>query len=171
MSESKWYALFVKTGEEENVKKRLIYRIGDRNIRVVVPRRCMRERKQGVWSYKIRPLFPGYILLNGILSGSDCELFNDVPGVIHLIRDRDGPQEISENEMRIIGRLICNDDIIGDSYAYFEGGSIKVTGGPLMGLEGYIAAVDKRKGRAKVQLNIMGQPRIVELSIAFVVPA
>ncbi|MGI6123849.1 MAG: antiterminator LoaP, partial [Acetivibrionales bacterium] len=171
MSKSKWYALFVKTGEEENIKKRLVYRIGDRDIKVVVPKRCMRERKQGVWEYKIRTLFPGYILLKGTLSKTDCELFNDVPGVIRLIKDRDGPTEISENEMRIISQLMCNDDVIGSSYAYYEGGSIIVTGGPLLGLEGYIIAVDKRKGRAKVRLNIMGQPRTVELSIAFVVPA
>jgi transcriptional antiterminator NusG len=131
----------------------------------------MRERKQGVWSNKIRTLFPGYILLNGIISFNDYELFHDVPGVIRLIKDRDGPKEISETEMRVIGKLICNNDIIGESYAYFEGRSIIVTGGPLLGLDGYIVTVDKRKGRAKVRLNIMGQPRIVELSITFVLPA
>lgn len=171
MQGENWYALFVKTGEEDNVKDRLMFRIGDRGIRVVVPKRCIRERKQGIWENKIRTLFPGYILLSGNISYKEYDLFSNVPGVIRLLKDKNGPMEISRYEMSIINQLICNNDIIGYSSAYFEGGRIIITDGPLLGLEGYIVAVDKRKGRAKVRLNIMGQPRVVELSISFVLPA
>ena len=68
IQDKKWYALFVKTGEEENVKSRIMYRLGDKDINVIVPKRCVRERRQGKWENKIRILFPGYILLNGNIS-------------------------------------------------------------------------------------------------------
>lgn len=171
MKSEEWYALFVKTGEEDNIKERLMFRLKDSGIRAVVPKRCMRERRQGKWENKIRTLFPGYILLNGNISECNYDLFNNVPGVIRLLKDHSGPKEINPHEMIIINRLICNNDIIGFSSAYFEGESIVVTNGPLLGMEGNIIAVNKRKGRAKVRLNIMGEPRIVELCISFVIPA
>ena len=49
-----WYALFVVTGEEEKVKKRLDYRLqGD--LRIIVPKRKLRERRNGQWHNVIRP--------------------------------------------------------------------------------------------------------------------
>jgi transcriptional antiterminator NusG len=35
-------------------------------------------------------------------------------------------------------------------------------------MEGYIKSIDKRKGRVKVVLNLMGEQRTVELSIRMV---
>ena len=101
----------------------------------------------------------------------DYEFFNNVPGVIKLLKDGEGPQEISKHEISIISQLIQSGDTIGFSNAHFEGERIVITSGPLHGMDGYIMAIDKRKGRAKVRLNIMGQPRVVELSIVFVLPA
>jgi hypothetical protein len=41
-----WYALFVLTGEEENVDKWLHYFFGN-ELRTVIPKRKLTERKQG----------------------------------------------------------------------------------------------------------------------------
>lgn len=40
-----WYALFVMTGKEDILKERLQYRLRDKNLRVIVPKRRLREKK------------------------------------------------------------------------------------------------------------------------------
>jgi transcriptional antiterminator NusG len=168
--ERKWYAVFVATGEEEKVKERIHFRIND-ELKALVPKRRMRERKEGKWQERIRPLFPGYVLLNGQIDNRTHNLISDIPGVIRLLKDTNGPQEIHENEIWVLRRLIAENEIIGCSKLYVHDEKIKVVEGPLMGLEGYIKAVNKRKGRVKVFLNLMGEPRIVELCITMVQPA
>ncbi len=169
-TEEKWYALFVATGDEDKVKERINFRMQNR-VRAIVPKRRMKERKDGKWEYKIRILFPGYVLLNGVITNENYETVRDIPGVIRLLRDNDGLQQISEKEIEIISRLTTESEVIGSSTIYESGGRIIVIDGPLYGLEGSIQSVDKRKGRVKVTLNLMNEQRIVELSVALVQPA
>lgn len=166
--QSNWYAVFVVTGDEDNVKERLVYKFKQSDLKVVIPKRRLRERKDGIWYTKIRTLFPGYILINGEIHIEDYELLKKVPGVIKLLGDKGKPVEISWYEMDVITRLICDNEIIGCSRIQLENQKIVVIDGPLLGLDGYIESIDKRKGRAKVRLNLMGEPRMVELSIAMV---
>ncbi len=165
-----WYALFVATGEEEKVKERINFRLNSR-LRAIVPKRRMTERKLGKWEDKLRTLFPGYILLNGVISNETYDIVRDIPGVIRLLKDSDGPQQIRQSEIEIIGRLTSDSEIIECSKIYVIGGRVVVVEGPLYGLEGFIQSVDTRKGRVKVVLNLMSEPRTVELSVALVQPA
>lgn len=169
-TKEKWYALFVATGEEDKIKARINYKL-EGEMRAIVPKRRMRERRNGKWEEKLRTLFPGYILLNGRMNCEVCNLMREVPGVFRLLSNGDGPQEIYESEIDIIGRLTADGEIIGSSRVCVEGGNVVVMDGPLFGLGGYIKAIDKRKGRVKVILNLMGEPRTVELSVALVQPA
>lgn len=167
----KWYALFVATGQEDDVKERLKFRFDENELKVLVPKRKMRERKNGKWDYKLRILFPGYVLLNGRIQTDEYYRLKDIPGVIKLLKDKYDPLEIDESEIEIIGKLICNNEVIGISDVYVEGGRISVIDGPLVGMEGLIKAFDRRKGRVKLLLNLLGEPRVVELSVSMVQPA
>jgi len=51
-----------------------------------------------------------------------------------------------------------------------KGGSVVVVDGPLTSMEGLIVDINRRKARAKVRLNFMGEPRIVELGISVLQP-
>jgi len=152
---------------EDKVKERIHFRFKD-ELKALVPKRRMRERKEGKWDDKIRILFPGYVLLNGHLNNNRYNLIKDIPGVIKLLKNSDGPQEIDEHEIWIIGKLSADNEIIGHSSIYVQGGEVVVIEGPLLGLEGIIQSVDKRKGRVKVVFNLMGEPRVVELSVLMV---
>lgn len=167
-TKSNWYALFVATGDEDNVKERLVYRFSHSNLKILVPKRRLRERKNGIWHTKIKPLFPGYLLLNGEIKREEYGLLRKVPGVIKLLGDKDKPTEIKGHEIEIIRKLTCGSEIIECSGIQSENQEVIVIDGPLVGLEGYIDSIDRRKGRAKVRLNLMGEPRIVELSITMV---
>ncbi len=162
-----WYAVFVATGEEDKVKARINFRMQGR-LRAIVPKRRLKERKDGKWEDKIRTLFPGYILLSGLISDDIYDLVRDIPGVIRFLRDKDGPLQIHKSEIEVISRLTCDCEIIGYSRVYVTGEKVMVIDGPLYGMEGSIKSIDKRKGRVKVLLNLMNEQRLVELSVALV---
>lgn len=165
-----WYALFVTTGNEDKVKERINFRMKGR-IRAVVPKRRIRERKDGKWEDKVRTLFPGYILLNGTISYETYNMLRGIPDVIRLLRDSDGPLQIQKTEVEVICKLTADSEIIECSSVYVAGGKVMVVDGPLYGLEGFIRSIDKRKGRVKVMLTLMSESRLVELSVALIHPA
>lgn len=167
----KWYAIFVKSGEEDCVKERLQYKFNNTNLRVLVPKRKIRERKNGKWDFTIRTLFPGYVLLNGSLGVNEYYDMKGTPGIIKLLGDKNGPLEIRENEIIVISRLITDNEIIGISNVFVENGHVIVTDGPLLGVDGLIQSIDKRKGRVKVRLDFIGEQRLVELSVNMLQPA
>lgn len=164
-NEGKWYAVFVKTGDEDNVRERLEYKFAGKDLRVFVPKRKLRERSNGLWEIKIRSLFPGYVLINGLLGCDDYYMMKRVPGLIKVLRDSSMFYEIESEEMKILGKMIHNNEIIGTSSVLIDGGRTVVVEGPLLGLEGLIESIDRRKGRAKVRLNFIGESRMVDLDV------
>ncbi len=166
---SDWYAMFVMTGEEDNVKERLIYSFGD-SFKFLVPKRKLRERKGGIWRFNTRVLFPGYVLLNGNVDLDTYYAFKKVPGIIRLLRSGSDILKIDEREMLVLSRLICNSEVIDFSHVLVENKRVKVVDGPLLSMEGYICSIDHRKGRAKVKLNFLGEERTVDLGISVLRP-
>lgn len=166
--EVNWYVLFVNTNQEEKVKEILQKQIGD-EYEVIVPTRELRERKDGKW-YKVRrKLFPGYVLIKGIMNVEFYYKLKKIPEIIKLLRSEDEFLTVDERELRVLKILIDDDDNnIGISKLYKENDRIIITEGPLVGLEGQIINVDSRKGRAKVSLSFMNEERIVELGIELV---
>jgi transcriptional antiterminator NusG len=116
----KWYALFVMTGKEEKVRERLKYKLHDKGINIVIPKRKIRERKNGIWKIHIKKLFPGYILLNGVIGVEEYYFLKGVPDILKLLRDGYEPLEISRQEINIISRLVCDNEVIGISKVLME---------------------------------------------------
>lgn len=161
----KWFVLFVLTGKEEKVKRILEQRFEDR-LRFVVPKRKLRERKNGTWKEVTRVLFPGYLFINGVVTSETYYEMKDVPDIIKLLKTGNEIAEIRPEEMQILGRLISYDEVIGFSQVLCENDRVRVTDGPLTELEGCIVSIDKRKGRAKIMLTLMGELRTVDLGIS-----
>jgi transcriptional antiterminator NusG len=162
-----WYVLFVNTNQEEKVKTILEKEVGD-DYKFIVPTRELRERKNGKWHSVKRKLFPGYVLIKGIMNIDVYYKLKRVPGIIKLLSSENEILTVDESELRVLKILIGNDDNIGISRLYNENDIIKIIAGPLVGLEGQIIKVDSRKGRAKVSLSFMNEVRIVELGIEVV---
>jgi len=163
-----WHALFVATGHEERIKRALDKHFDDQ-LKFIIPKRELKERKAGKWHLVKRYLFPGYILLKGKVTVETYYRLKQIPVLARLLKNEDGPLEIEKNEIEVIKKLIGNEDgHIGISTAYKINDRVKIISGPLAGLEGYIQSVDKRHGRAKVSLSFLGEPRIVQLGIDIV---
>lgn len=164
--EEPWYALFVPTGQEEKTKN--IIENTFENIKPLVPKRELKERKAGKWNIVKKKLFPGYVLLKGNISVEDYYKIKKLPVFANFLSDEDGLLEIDKRELRALNILLREDDNIGISTAYKENDKIKIIEGPLAGFEASIGSIDARKGRAKVKMDFLGETRIVQLGIDFI---
>jgi transcription termination/antitermination protein NusG len=165
-----WHALFVFTGGEDKVKERLQYRFKDQ-FRIMVPKRKLRERKNGSWYYRTRVLFPGYVILKGNIDAETYYDMKSIPGIIRHLKTGNELASITEGEMNTLSKLVCNEDEIGISSLLIENGNIRIIEGPLYSMEGIIKDINTRKGRAKVVLSFLGEERVVELGVSLLEPA
>jgi len=150
------------------VKKILEKEVGD-EYQFIVPTRELKERKDGKWRSVKRKLFPGYILIKGVMNIDTYYKLKKIPGIIKLLSSEDEVLTVDESELRVLKILIDNDgNNIGISSLYRENDGVIIVAGPLMGLEGQIIKIDYRKGRAKVSLRFMNEERVVELGIEVV---
>lgn len=159
-----WYAAFVSTGEEDHVKKRLMDN-SNVDFRFLVPKRALNERRLGEWKIVKRTLFPGYILMEGLMTVEHYIQIKKTMGLIKILESEGQPLVIYASEIQTISRLTKEDELIGASKVLIEGNKVRVIEGPLLGAEGLIETVNKQKGRVKVRLNFFGEPRLIDLAI------
>lgn len=173
MTYENWHALFVHTGREDYIKKHIDFRLNYDNIndyRLIVPKRKLRERKNGAWIDVQKTLFPGYILINSDEIVDWSRQFRDITGLVRILRNGHDLAEIARSEVEVINKLIMNDDLIGFSTVLVKGTAIQVIEGPLLSMEGYIQSIDTRKGRAKVIFNFLGEQRTIDLGVNILKP-
>ena len=163
-----WYALFVKTGEEERVHFYLDKLLPDANRKILIPKRRLIERRQGKAVECTKTLLPGYVLFRTEMDVHYYYELKKVPGLLRILK---GEQEfpcIKESVIAVILALTGGEDVIGFSELYKKGDEIHVVSGPLKDLEGIIEAFDYRKKRVKVCFELGGQTKRVDLGAEWV---
>ncbi|HCX03243.1 MAG TPA: transcription antiterminator [Clostridiales bacterium] len=161
--ELKWHAIYVTVGQEEKAKKALKEVFKD-DLKVLVPKRELKERKSGKYRIVHKKLFPGYIIIKGKLTKEAYYKIKKIPMLLNLLTGQEGPLEIQKRELAVLNILI-RDEEIKISKAYKENDQIKIVEGPLLGMEGRIESIDARKGRAKVSIDFLGTNKVVQLGI------
>ena len=161
----KWYALFVKTGNEDKVKLRLEYRFKG-EPEVFIPKYILRELKGGVWRERERVLFPGYVLLRGDMTPQILMQMWYVPDLLKILKMDCLPVSIPNEEVADLFEWLDEDDTIGISEAIMVGDKVSFIQGPLalISAKGEIISIDKRKGRARVRFHFLGQERVQSFS-------
>lgn len=163
-----WYVLFVVGGREETTYEQL-QKGNYTNLTFYLPKRKIRERREGTWRDVNRLLFPGYILMEGSLSVKDYYALKKEASIIRILGDEKGPTSVPTDELALLRSLGAidpeNKDSIGYSQVMRDGDSITVISGPLKGIQGYIKKIDWRKGRAKVVIPFMQEQRQFDLGI------
>ncbi|MDW7668650.1 MAG: antiterminator LoaP [Bacillota bacterium] len=162
----KWHAIYATVGQEEKAKKALLETFKN-DLKVLVPKRELKERKSGKIRIVSRKLFPGYVLINGEITKEAYYKIKKIPMLLNLLKGQEGPLEIDERELAVLNILI-KDEKIKISKAYKENDIIKIVEGPLLGMEGRIESIDARKGRAKVSIDFLGTSKVVQLGIEVV---
>lgn len=166
-----WHAVFGKTGAEDTIEKYIHYHLDNSECRTFIPKRRISEVRQGKAYDVVKTLFPGYVLIKTGMDAVKYNIIKSIPPIYSMVsQGGEYCSEIRDEEIETLLNLSENENIIDYSRIIVENSRIHVTSGPLTGMEGLIKKVDKRRGRAKVALNFMGQVKTVDLGVEIVTP-
>ncbi|MDO8794771.1 MAG: transcription termination/antitermination protein NusG [Vicinamibacterales bacterium] len=163
----RWYVIHTYSGYENKVKTNLEHRIqsmdmGDKIFQVLVPTEEEIEIKNGKRHPVERKIFPGYVLVEMVMSDDSWYVVRNTPGVTSFVGSGNKPTELSEAEVRQILRQIKLD---APKYkvAFTKGEAVRVTDGPFTDLHGVVDEVNPERNKVKVLVSIFGRETPVEL--------
>ena len=164
-----YYALQVKAGGEAKFIKRFKALYPDTTFPMHFLQRQIAVRKKGVTRQETAAIFPGYVFIEA--DSTEVVLarqwdFRRTDGFYRFLRSNQEISPLSGRDLEVVIHFIKNTGTIaGISRVYFnENSRIVVVEGPLMGLEGKIIKVDKRKGRAKIKLDLYDDSFTIDLA-------
>jgi len=164
MSENskKWYVLRAIGGKEKKVKEYIESEVVRLKLGDLIS-----QVRSGKKISKERTFFPGYILVEAVLTGEIPHLLRNIPNVIGFLGSKDGePAPLRKSEInRILGKvdeLNASDEEI--NVPFFVGEAVKVIDGPFNSFTGIIEEVNEEKKKLKVMVKIFGRKTPLELS-------
>jgi transcriptional antiterminator NusG len=174
-----YYVIQVITREEEKYIKlaenalRQNQEIPPGTGRLVWPRRQLNIRRRGKQKMELAPLFPGYLFWEGDTIFPDLYwTLRRVPGFLRFLKSNQDIEALSGEPLRLIRHFLNFGEVVHPSRVYFdENNRIRVTQGPLKGMEGLIVKIDRRKQRAKVRLNLYEDSFLVDFGFELIEPA
>lgn len=166
------YLIQVMTGDEERVRKLSEKELAHWDARLLWPRRSLNIRRRGKVISSVAPVFPGYMILEAeSLSTELIQMLRKTPGFIRFLRSNSNIQPVSGGELALLRHLLGFGEVATQSTVRFDEDSrIVVVDGPLSGLEGRIVKVDKRKGRAKVKLDLYDERFLIDFGFQVISP-
>lgn len=163
--EAKWYVVHTYSGYENKVKanleKRLVHmKMEDRIFRVRVPMEEERDPKAGKTVQK--KVFPGYVLVEMIMTDESWFVVRNTPGVTGFVGSGPRPIPLSESELRGIMKRV--DDAEPLVKVKFKAGeNVKITRGPFTGVVAVVDEVLATKGKVRVTVSIFGRETPMEM--------
>ena len=168
--EKEWYVVNTYSGHESKVKEKLEMRavstgMEDYILRVVVPEQKEIDEKG---KEKIKKMFPGYILVEMIMTDEAWYIVRNTPGVTGFIGSSGKgakPFPLTTQEVdRILGsmgmsRLDAENDLKIDD-------QVKVIDGPFENMYGKIKSINLENAKLEVALDLFGQETVVELELS-----
>lgn len=170
--EKKWYVVNTYSGHESKVKEKLDMRINSMDMkenifRVIVPERKEIEIKDGKKIEKNKKIFPGYVLVEMIMSDESWYIVRNTPGVTGFLGSSGKgakPVPLYDYEVeRLFKEIGMDKDNIVVNYEV--GDKVKITDGPFKMLAGKIISIDLENGKANVSVDLFGQETNVELEL------
>ena len=168
--EKNWYVVHTYSGYENKVKANLEKRVEsmgmqDKIFRVIVPEEEETDMKNGKKKTVKRKVFPGYVLVEIVMTDDSWYVVRNTPGVTGFVGSSGAgskptpllPEEINS----ILKHLGENERPIDIDFEIGE--TVKVNEGPFANFTGSVEEIDKDKAKVKVLVNMFGRDTPVEL--------
>ena len=170
--EKQWYVVNTYSGHENKVKEKLEMRAESMNMedyiyRVIVPEQKEIEYKNGVKKEKVKKMFPGYVLVEMVMSDEAWYIVRNTAGVTGFIGSSGKgakpipllPQEVDKilNSMGM-SRVDVSKDLK-------EGAKVKIIAGPFKDMTAKIDTIDLKEQRLNVLVDLFGQETSVEVDM------
>ena len=154
-----WYAVYAQVHHESKVYSRLLAK----SFECLLPRleRWSRRRDR---RKKIQvPIFPGYLFIRAVLDNYEQVRVLQTPGVVRIIRNKDGPLPIPDEQINSVITLLDHASVLTAHPYLQEGMRVRIANGPLYGCQGILVHKKHEKSRLVVAIDIIQQAVSVEL--------
>jgi transcriptional antiterminator NusG len=171
--EKRWYVVHTYSGYENKVKLNLEMRVEsmkmtDKIFRVMVPQEEETELKDGKKKTVMKKKFPGYVLVEMIMTDDSWYVVRNTPGVTGFIGSYGGgskptpllPEEVSS----LLKQMGVEEPKVKSNFTLKE--SVKVKEGPFANFIGTIEEIQDDKQKVKVRVNMFGRETPVELDFS-----
>lgn len=168
--EKNWYVVHTYSGYENKVKANLEKRVEtmgmqDKIFRVVIPEEQETDFKDGKKRTVMKKTFPGYVLVEIIMTDDSWYVVRNTPGVTGFIGSSGGgakPTPLLPEEVDFILKQMGMKERKAE--AEFEVGEvIEVLEGPFAHFQGKVEEIDQDKGKVRVSVDMFGRETIMEL--------
>jgi transcriptional antiterminator NusG len=162
-----WYVVHCYSGYENKVRHNLEQRIEsmgmkDRIFDVVVPTEEEIEVREGKRRTVERRVFPGYILVNMLLSEESWYVVRNTPGVTGFVGMGNTPTPLRTEEVaQILKRMEAEAPRI--KVTFKSGERVRIVDGPFNDFRGTVSEIDMERAKVRVMVNFFGRETPVEL--------
>ncbi|HHV78767.1 MAG TPA: transcription termination/antitermination protein NusG [Firmicutes bacterium] len=165
--EKQWYVIHTYSGYENKVKANLEKRVEsmgmrDKIFRVVVPIEEELEIKDGKKKLVEKKVFPGYVLVEMVMSDDSWHVVRNTPGVTGFVGSGNKPLPLQPQEVRIILRKMG----IEEPRAKMEfevGQSVRIILGPFAGFVGTVRETIPERGKLRLLVSMFGRDTPLEV--------
>ena len=169
-----WYVVNTVSGYEYKVKEKLEMmivnspEIQESIFRVIVLEQTIVEYKDGVKKEKIKKMFPGYVLVEMIMSDEVWFIVRNTQGVTGFIGSSGKgakPIPLMPDEVdRILSNMGMSRIDLAKDLA--EGKKVKITDGPFKNMIGKVKSYDLENKKVELLLDLFGQETSVEVGLS-----
>ncbi len=171
--EKLWYVVNTYSGHEDKVKEKLEARAAsmgfqDNIYRVIIPTETYYETlKDGTKKEKHRKMFPGYVLVEMVMSDEAWYIVRNTPGVTGFIGSSGKGAKPTALPPQEIDKILINMGLSRmDADAELQiGTKVEIVDGPFKGMEGTVNAIDKENSKLTVLIDLFGQETPVEVEL------
>jgi transcription termination/antitermination protein NusG len=171
--EHRWYAIQTTAGHENKVRSLIQRKIEQdtlpaeaRAIRqALVPTQEVVEIKNGKKVTVERKIYPGYVLVEVLMTQETLHVINGIQGVIKFVGHDRLPQPLRADEVnRLLGIADeAETDEPAEEIPFLVGQAVAITEGPFTDFNGTVEEVMADKGKVRVSVSLFGRPTSVEL--------
>ena len=170
--EKQWYVVNTYSGHENKVKEKLEMRaesmdMQDYIYRVIVPEQKEVEVKDGVKKEKLKKMFPGYILVEMVMTDEAWYVVRNTPGVTGFIGSSGKgakPTPLQPYEVdRILSTMGISRMDVDEDLAI--GTKVSIVDGPFRGMFGKIDELDLENNKITLLVDLFGQETSVEVEL------
>lgn len=171
--DKQWYVVNTYSGHEKKVKEKLEMRaesmdMQDYIFRIIVPEQTEVEVKDGIKKEKTKKMFPGYIIVEMVMSDEAWFVVRNTPGVTGFIGSSGKGAKPTPLQPYEVDNILRNMGIsrIEVDKELETGTKVKIVSGPFTGMFGVIEEIDKENQKLTLNVDLFGQATSVETEIA-----
>ncbi len=164
---SDWFVVHCYSGYENKVRHNLEQRIETMGMKdmifdVVVPTQEEIEVKDGKRRTVERHIFPGYVLVNMILTEESWYVVRNTPGVTGFVGMGNNPTPLRPEEVaQIVKRMEADAPTVKVTFKVGE--RVRIVDGPFNDFRGVVAEIDMERTKVRVMVSFFGRETPVEL--------